>query len=139
MSVRRIEIPSIPLSKVLDDFTGRDVHWLKIDVEGAEAQVIESWLPSHVRPWIVVVESTAPNEPVQTHLAWEKQLLALGYEFAYFDGLNRFYVSTSHPELKAGFGAGPNFFDDFELAEASPFAAGAAAPDRRFSTNRTPS
>ncbi|MGO4389116.1 FkbM family methyltransferase [Microvirga sp. 2YAF29] len=124
LRVRRIEVPSVPLSKILDEFTGRDVHWLKIDVEGAEAKVIESWLPSRVRPWIVVIESTAPNEPVQTHLAWEKELLALGYEFAYFDGLNRFYVSTSHHELKASFGAGPNYFDDFELAEASPFAAG---------------
>jgi FkbM family methyltransferase len=124
LHVRRIEIPSLPLSKVLDDFTSRDIHWLKIDVEGAETQVIESWLPSRVRPWIVIVESTAPNEPVQTHVAWEKQLLALGYEFVYFDGLNRFYVSASHPELKANFGVGPNFFDDFELAEASPFVAG---------------
>lgn len=121
LPVRRIEIQSIPLAKVLDDFKDRDVHWLKIDVEGAEEHVIESWLPSRVRPWIVVVESTAPNEQTPTHLAWEGQLLALGYEFAYFDGLNRFYVSTSHSELKASFGAGPNYFDDFQLAKASPF------------------
>jgi FkbM family methyltransferase len=124
LRVQRIEVPSVPLSKVLDDVEGRDVHWLKIDVEGAEGKVIESWLPSRARPWIVVIESTAPNEPVSTHLAWERQLLSLGYEFAYFDGLNRFYVSTSHPELLSNFGAGPNFFDDFELADSSPFAAG---------------
>jgi FkbM family methyltransferase len=124
LPVRRSKVPSRPLSKVLDAFTGRDVHWLKIDVEGAEQQVIGSWLPSPVRPWVVVVESTAPNEPVPTHCAWEQQLLALGYEFVYFDGLNRFYVSTAHSELKASFGAGPNFFDAFELAETSPFAAG---------------
>jgi FkbM family methyltransferase len=124
LSVRSIKVPSLPLSKVLDASTGRDVHWLKIDVEGAEEQVIGSWLPSPVRPWVVVVESTAPNEPVPTHRAWEQQLLALGYEFVYFDGLNRFYISTAHPELKASFGAGPNFFDEFVLAETSPFAAG---------------
>jgi FkbM family methyltransferase len=122
--VRRIEIPSLPLSRVLDDFRDQDVHWLKIDVEGAEAQVIASWLPSPVRPWIVVVESTVPNAPTPAHGEWEQQLLALGYEFAYFDGLNRFYVSTAHPELKASFGAGPNVFDDFVLAGSSPFAAG---------------
>lgn len=122
--VRRIEVPSLPLSKVLDDFRDRDVHWLKIDVEGAEAEVIASWLPSPVRPWIVVVESTVPNAPTPTHGEWEQQLLALGYEFAYFDGLNRFYVSTVHPELKASFGAGPNVFDDFVLTGSSPFAAG---------------
>src|SRR5215217_1835361 len=36
LSVWSIKVPSLPLSKVLDAFTGRDVHWLKIDVEGAE-------------------------------------------------------------------------------------------------------
>jgi FkbM family methyltransferase len=123
-SVRRIEVPSLPLSKVLDAFAGQDVHWLKINVEGAEEQVIRSWPPSPVRPWIVVIENTPPNGPAPTPLAWERQLLTLGYEFVYFDGLNRFYVSTSHPELKAGFGVGPNVLDDFVLAETSPFAAG---------------
>jgi FkbM family methyltransferase len=123
-SVRHVEVPSLPLSKILDAFVGQDVHWLKIDVEGAEEQVIGSWPPSPVRPWIVIVESTAPNEAGPIDLPWEKQLLGLGYEFAYFDGLNRFYVSTAHPELKVGFGAGPNIFDDFVLAETSPFAAG---------------
>lgn len=122
-SVRHVEVPSLPLSKILDAFVGQDVHWLKIDVEGAEEQVIGSWLPSPVRPWIVVIESTAPNDPKPINPPWENQLLGLGYEFVYFDGLNRFYVSTAHPELKAGFGAGPNIFDDFVLAETSPFTA----------------
>lgn len=122
--VRRVEVSCLPLSRVLDAFGDQDIHWLKIDVEGAEEQVVRSWLPSPVRPWIVVVESTRPNAPVLTHSAWEPHLLALGYEFVYFDGLNRFYVSTSHPELKAGFGASPNVFDGFELAETSPFATG---------------
>jgi len=40
-------------------------------------------------------------------------LLAKGYEFVYFDGLNRFYVSNDHSELKAVFGPGPNVFDNF--------------------------
>lgn len=122
--IRRIEVPSLPLSRILDAFVGRDVHWLKIDVEGAEEQVIGGWQPSPVRPWIVVVESTAPNSSEPISPSWEKQLLGLGYEFVFFDGLNRFYVSVAHPELKAGFGVGPNIFDDFVLAEISPFAAG---------------
>jgi FkbM family methyltransferase len=122
--VRNIEVSSLPLSRVLDAFVGQEVHWLKIDVEGAEEHVIGSWLPSPVRPWIVVVESTAPNNAVPIDLPWERQLLGLGYEFVYFDALNRFYVSTAHPELKARFGVGPNIFDDFVLAETSPFAAG---------------
>ncbi|GEO17255.1 glycosyltransferase [Microvirga aerophila] len=122
--VRRIDVPSLPLSKVLDAVADRDVHWLRINVVGAEEQVIASWLPSPVRPWIIVVKSMVPNAPVPTHLAWERQLLALGYELIHFDGLNRFYVSIAHPELQAKFGADPNVLDDFVRAETPPFSAG---------------
>ncbi|MGO4527064.1 FkbM family methyltransferase [Microvirga sp. 2MCAF35] len=122
--VRRVTVPSLPLSKVLDEFLGRDVHWLKIDVAGAEAQVIGSWLPSPIRPWIVVIESRGQNEPGLAHPAWEPHLLALGYDYAYFDGQNRFYVSIAHPELKESLAVGPNLLDDFVLADTSPFVAG---------------
>jgi FkbM family methyltransferase len=123
-SVRKVEVPCLPLWRVLDAHRDRDIHWLKIDVEGMEDQVIESWSPASARPWIVVVESTRPNSPEPSFETWEPKLLALGYEFVYFDGLNRFYVSVVHPELKASFGPGPNYFDQFELTRLSPFCAG---------------
>ena len=106
-------VRSLKTSEFLDRFTDRDVHWLKIDVEGSEKSVVEGWAPSQLRPWIVVVESTVPMRPEPNHYEWEPLLLALGYEFVYFDGLNRFYVSQAHPELKAAFGPGPNVFDEF--------------------------
>lgn len=109
-------VPCVPLSEILDRFAGREIHWLKIDVEGMEDEVIDSWRPSRVRPWIVVIESTKPNSPEQNHMSWEPNLLGLGYDFIYFDGLNRFYVSAEHPEVKGSFGPGPNLFDDFTLA-----------------------
>ena len=114
-------------ASVLDTYKDRDIHWLKIDVEGMEADVIDGWLPSRVRPWIVVVESTLPNSTIPSHQAWEPGLSALGYEFAYFDGLNRFYVSVEHPELKERVGPGPNFFDDFVLSKTSKFGAALVA------------
>jgi FkbM family methyltransferase len=117
--IKRLDVPCLPLSKLLDTHKDRDIHWLKIDVEGMEEQVIASWSPSPVRPWIVVVESTSPNSSEPNFAGWEPQLVALGYEFVYFDGLNRFYTSRDHPELKASFGPGPNFFDDFVLSSQS--------------------
>src|SRR5687767_3056529 len=107
-AVKRIDVQCMPLSKILKPYEGRDVHWLKIDVEGMEKQVIESWAASPVRPWIVVVESTKPNSPEPNYSDWETQLVALEYDFVYFDGLNRFYVNAGHPELKSSFQAGPN-------------------------------
>ena len=112
-SVKKIDVPCIPLSELFLKPSNGEIHWMKLDVEGMEREVIESWSPASVRPWIIVVESTEPNLPVPNHQAWEPQLLARGYEFVYFDGLNRFYLSTDHPELKAVFGPGPNVFDNF--------------------------
>lgn len=113
--VQLIEVDSLPLSELLDNHKDRDIHWLKIDVEGMEAQVIQSWQPSQVRPWVVVIESTKPGTPEPNHEAWDAGVLALGYDFVYFDGLNRFYVSHEHSELKSSFNAPPNCFDGFVL------------------------
>ena len=49
---------------------------------------LERW-----RPWILVVEATKPNTTEPEHEAWEPRVLASGYCFTLFDGLNRFYVN----------------------------------------------
>lgn len=128
--VEQKSIKSIPLSQVLDRYAHRDVHWLKIDVEGMEEAAIDGWLPSAVRPWVVAVESTLPNTRELCHYDWEPKLLELGYDFVYFDGLNRFYVSQARPELKSAFGLAPNIFDEFVLAPTSGFAAETGAESR---------
>ena len=109
------------LEALLDRFKDREIHWLKIDVEGFEHQVIESWGASLVRPWVLVVESTRPRTQ-ESSADWEPLLLERGYRPVHFDGLNRFYVSAAHTDLEERFSAGPNTFDDFVLAESNYFA-----------------
>lgn len=120
--VRQLRVPSIRLSTLLDRYAGKPIHWLKIDVEEMERDVITSWVPSAVRPWVVLVESTRARSQEPNHFEWEADLLALGYEFAHFDGLNRFYVHTGQIHLKTILGLGPNFFDDFAVGGNSPYA-----------------
>ena len=72
---------------------------------------------SRHRPWLVVIESTMPGVPTPNYEGWEPYLLAQGYEFAYFDGVNRFYVAAEHAELKAHFSLPPNVWDDFKSHE----------------------
>ncbi len=114
-AVRR-ETRCLKTSDLLDRYQHRAIHWLKIDAEGFEKQIIDGWRPSEVRPWIVAIEATLPMTPEPSHEDWEPSLLRLGYEFVYFDGLNRFYTSVQRPELKRHFGPGPNFFDDYVLS-----------------------
>lgn len=123
-TVHEITIPSVTLANVFESCDDRDIHWLKIDVEGMEEQVLQGWKPSKARPWIVILESTLPLTQIESHEKWEGLIIDLDYQFVYFDGLNRFYVSNRHPELKGAFRASPNVFDDFALSGTSsaPFS-----------------
>lgn len=121
--VHEIIVPCIPLMSIFDICSDSEIHWLKIDVEGLEKQVLSSWGDAVARPWIVVVESTLPLTQIDTHENWETILVSYGYIPVYFDGLNRYYVSNAHPELKNAFIAPPNVFDGFTLngTASAPF------------------
>lgn len=106
-------VRTMTLDEALADFLGREVHWLKIDVEGAEKEVIEGWNGRAIRPWILVIESTLPNSQDEDHDRWEPIVLSRGYRYCYFDGLNRYYVAEEHGELESAFRAPPNVFDQF--------------------------
>lgn len=133
--VHEITVPCLALADVFERAGTRDIHWLKIDVEGFERQVLESWRSSPARPWIVVVESTLPltpsdlqrefhaEWPPESRAHWEPHLLDYGYEPVYFDGLNRYYVSIAKSELCEAFRAGPNVIDGFQLDSAAPFCS----------------
>lgn len=108
-----VKVPQITLDALLAPYEGRPIHWLKIDIEGYEEQALKGWNAERDHPWVMVLEATLPgsNEPYFQH--WEPMLLNAGYTFAYFDGLNRFYVAPEHPELLPAFSTPPNFFDNF--------------------------
>jgi FkbM family methyltransferase len=106
-------ISVLPLTQILADYASRDIHFLKIDVEGAEGEVLEGLDLGRVRPWIVVVEATEPLSTVGTRAQWEHLVTERGYDFVYFDGLNAFYLAKEKSVLKERFGAPPNVFDDF--------------------------
>jgi FkbM family methyltransferase len=78
------------------DWGGSDIHFATVDVEGAEVAVLRSIDLTVWRPWVLVIESTAPRSTEPTHEAWEDIVLKAGYEFCLFDGLSRFYVAAEH-------------------------------------------
>lgn len=96
-------VPSRRLDDVLDEHLrpGSPIHFLLIDVEGAEGQVLQSIDLRTWRPWVLVVESTEPNSTRQSHEAWDHLVLAAGYRFCLFDGLSRFYVADEHADRAA--------------------------------------
>ncbi len=94
----------------------REIHFLKVDVEGFEKNVLISNNWSKYRPWIVVAEATLPLTQEENYDEWEPILIESGYIFVYADGLNRFYIAKEHLELMDSFKYPPNDFDRFKLA-----------------------
>ena len=114
--VQRMHVPVLTMKSALSSLVEKEVHWLKIDVEGFEEQVLRGWDSTQLRPWVLVVEATIPNSPETDYAGWEPLVTAAGYRFVYFDGLNRFYIANEHPELEAAFQVPPNVFDAVELS-----------------------
>jgi FkbM family methyltransferase len=114
-AVREFQVQATTLDDICRDNAVGTVHFLKVDVEGHEAKVLAGASFDAYRPWVLLIEATAPNSQVETHGAWEPGVLERGYVFVYADGLNRFYVaSEKYEELKDFFRYPPNFFDDYE-------------------------
>lgn len=91
-----VTVPSRRLDDVLTEAgwsPDEDLHFMLVDVEGAEQDVLASVDLTRWRPRVLVVEATAPNAPVPTHGDWEPAVLASGYQFCLFDGVSRFYVA----------------------------------------------
>jgi FkbM family methyltransferase len=102
-AIERIEEVTVPqrrLESILREHApDRTIHFLKVDVEGAERQVLASSDWASFRPIVVVAESIESCGTSATHHDWEDILLNAGYQFAAFDGINRFYVDHEHGHL----------------------------------------
>jgi abequosyltransferase len=120
LTQREIEVEVKTLDSIFDEHAPESVHFLKIDCEGAEADVINAFDLNRHRPWIILVEAIAPLSHEETHSTWEPHILSSAYNFVYFDGLNRFYVAAEHAELGHAFSVPPNVLDHFRSILFAP-------------------
>jgi FkbM family methyltransferase len=100
---RTVKVPMITLAELCRKHGLREVDFLKVDVEGAEADVLKSGDWKVFRPKAVVVEAIAPGSNEPSWESWEPFLLAQGYRFMLFDTLNRFYVAEEAKDVAARF------------------------------------
>lgn len=99
--VRSMTVPVITLAELCAAHGVEAIDFLKIDVEGAEADVIAGGDWRRYRPKVVLIEAIKPLSGEPAWDAWEGMLLAQGYRFVLFDTLNRFYVAQEHPDILA--------------------------------------
>jgi FkbM family methyltransferase len=109
-----VQVECLPLQEVLDQYSDGPIHFLKIDVEGYEEEVLKSLDLKKSRPWIVVLEAADIHARLPDPSKSFLQLVKNGYELVYTDALNFFYISQEKSEeLKPHFQKPPNIFDGF--------------------------
>jgi FkbM family methyltransferase len=114
--VEDVTVQTRRLDSLLENagWQAQDIHFVVIDTEGAERQVLETVDLGRWRPWVLVVEATRPNGTEPTHDAWEQLVLGAGYRFCLFDGLSRFYVAQEKAnELGPLLQAPANILDNY--------------------------
>lgn len=117
--VVEVSVPLKTLASICAEHVSGDVHFLKIDVEGAEAEVISGADFETVRPWVLVIEVVAFGRE-DTSTAWRGTLESAGYRKVYFDGLNNYYLSKEkYKDLAARFKVPVNVRDNYTYPSSS--------------------
>jgi FkbM family methyltransferase len=109
-------MPTLSLALLLGRHAGdRHIHFLKIDAEGAEDAIIAGGDWQTFRPEVLVVESTAPYTNLRSTAAWQTILEQAAFRFAYFDGINDFWVREESTALLEAFAVPVNALDAFRV------------------------
>lgn len=109
--VAAFEVVATTLREIFERYAPAEVHFLKVDVEGAEREVLAGADWTRFRPHVLVIEATKPNSPERNSREWRSLLKEAEYERAYFDGLNEYYVSKERLDLRKRFKTPISVFD----------------------------
>jgi FkbM family methyltransferase len=119
------------LSRLIEEAELASIDFLKIDVEGAEPDVLGGLDLTRHRPRVILVEAVNPNVADGDWAKWEPMLTAKGYSFAFFDNLNRYYVASEHAALAQKFPKTPTPWHEIgHLWDAGRVLDKADHPDR---------
>ena len=96
---------------------GKQVHFLKLDVEGLEFKALKGLqlelLSDELYPNVILLEATLPDTRLSSHCREDckNYLEANGYKFLLFDGLNDYYCKISLFDTLSLRVGPPNVFD----------------------------
>src|SRR5919201_2764241 len=132
-SSQAVAVPVMTLKELCRQHAPPVFEFLKVDVEGAEQEVLLNGDWQSFRPKVVVVEALAPYTLAPAWPAWEPFLAKHGYRYVWFDSLNRYYLAEEASELAPCFETAPtSFADAFQFRDVQPALADATHPDHRL-------
>jgi len=107
---QEIEVPATTLRALCEQHAPGAIDFLKVDVEGTEAEVLRGGDWQRFRPRIVVAEALAPYTLAPAWETFEPFLAGHGYRYVWFDTLNRYYLAQEAADLERNFTSAPTGF-----------------------------
>lgn len=101
------------LSTLCAEHSVKEIDFLKIDVEGAEEQVLRGMSFSKIQPRLIIIESVVVKGLEQVSHEWAKIIEDNGYVQAYFDGINSYFVKEEDREALSLYSVPLNASDNF--------------------------
>ena len=131
---RAIVMPMTTLEELCERHAPCSIDFLKVDVEGAEEDVVLHGNWQKYRPKVVVIEALAPYSLAPAWQAWEPLLARHGYRHVWFDSLNRYYLAEEAVELANCFPADASSLDTaaVQFRNAKPALIDEMHPDHRL-------
>jgi FkbM family methyltransferase len=128
-----ITVPLTTLAELCAGQAPASFDFLKVDVEGAEADVFKGGDWRRYRPKLVVAEALAPYTLAPAYAEWEAHLAEHGYRYVWFDSLNRYYLADEAADLAERF-ASANFDDAIQFRDTRPALADSNHADHPLAT-----
>lgn len=135
----------VPMRTLDDILTTQDletVHFLSVDVEGWEHEVLLGANLAKWRPWVISVEAIAPGGDQYVGGLVREMLESAQYRYATFDGVNDWFVAEEHerllPTVSVGFSATDTIVHGWRRQEAVELDAARQELDaaRHFAVER---
>jgi FkbM family methyltransferase len=128
-------LPVTTLAALCREIAPASIDFLKVDVEGAEAEVLRGGDWQKFRPKIVLVEALTPFTLAPAWESWEPLLTDNGYRCVFFDGLNRYYAAEEAGDIQRRFdGAPADYAGVLQVGMLEPALTDPRHPDRTLAT-----
>jgi FkbM family methyltransferase len=132
-SAEAVTLPMTTLAALCEQHAPASFEFLKVDVEGAEADVLRGADFSRFRPKIIVVEAIKPLTLAPAWDEWEPLLSRHAYSCVWDDELNRYYVAEEARAIGPRLAEGPKWYADGpQVGNFKGAAEDAAHPDHRL-------